>query len=113
MSLIEEDICSECGTAETILIDKRMVCRRCYEIGQAEFDYLEAKNKLIELGEKEGMKNELEFLSEILGSLFSHSQITFDNKSIIFENGLEKFNEITSKIEKRIEELKKEIMQDE
>ena len=54
------------------------------------------------------MKNlsELEFLESILGSLFGHSQITFDNRSIIFENKLDKFNEITTKIEKRIEELK-------
>jgi len=50
---MNEDICSDCGTAETILVGKKMVCRRCYEIGQAEFDYLAAQNRLKELSKEE------------------------------------------------------------
>ena len=43
---MSEDICSDCGTAETILMEKQMICRRCYELGQAEFDCQEAKSRL-------------------------------------------------------------------
>lgn len=49
---------------------------------------------------------EKEFLSQILGSLYGQSQVTFDNRSVIFEDKLEKFNEITKKIEERMGDLK-------
>ncbi len=49
-----EDICPECRTAETILMGKKMICKRCYELGQAEFDYLEAEDRLIKIKEKNG-----------------------------------------------------------
>lgn len=46
---MNNDICPDCGTAETMLVGKRMVCRRCYEVGDAEFEYLKAVNRLKEL----------------------------------------------------------------
>lgn len=53
------------------------------------------------------LKEENEFNRNILARLYTESQITFDNKSIIFD--LKKFDKITKDFENRLDKVKEKI----